>query len=155
MQVNNTQNVSFQAIHAQTSKMSTAQKKLVDNLSSLISYSDSYMKAANANIDICFFPVGINKIKAIFLDSKSESFVKTAKDNIVSVASKARENCFLTADRIMYKLDEILAGNYKIEEYDVLKVASKKTDKVELFKMLKPEEIDADRNVVEAYKNGF
>ena len=155
MQINNNPNVSFKAIHAQTSKMTTVQKKLADNLTNLISYSDSYMKASNANIDVCLLPVGVSKLKAIFLDSKSEGFVRTAKDNLVTVTSKAKENCFLTADRIMYKLDEITSGKYKIEDFDVFKINSGKTDKAELFKILEPEEIDASRNVVDVYKQGL
>ena len=155
MQINNNPNVSFKAIHAQTSKMTTAQRKLTDNITKLISYSDSYMKASDANIDVCLFPEGMSKLKAIFLDSKTEGFVRTAKDNLVTVTSKTKENCFLTADRIMEKLDEITNGKYKLEDYDVLKINSGKTDKAELFKKLKPEEIDASINIVDMYKQGL
>ena len=86
------------------------------------------------------------------MDSKAENFIRTAKDNLVTVTTRARENCFLNADRILFKLEEIMSGKYKTEEFDIEKVLSVETDKAKLFKTLKPEEIDASGNVIEAYK---
>lgn len=165
MQISKIQSPTFNGIHAQTSKMTTAQRELTAKLTDAISYSDVYAKAKNLGIDICIFPKGLRNIKAKFLDTNSENYIKNKNNNAVTFSSSLderrtaltssiaaeRKNLYKTADNFLSKLEDVLSGKFKFEEADPEKIHAGNTDMSRLFKELKVSEIDASSSVIASY----
>lgn len=144
MQINTNNSQNFKAIHAQVSKMNRPQRLLTSKITDLMSYSDSYVKLKDANIDLCILPHEGDKVKVLFLDSDSEGFVKTIKDKVLEATSRSRETVFDTADRITEKIDKILSGKCKVDDFDIFKIKAGDTDKARLFSEFEEGDIDHD-----------
>lgn len=160
MQITKIQSPSFQAIHAQTSKMTNAQRELTSKITDAISYSDAYIKAKNMGIDVCIFPKGTKNIKAKFLDIYSENYIKNKNRTPVTLSTKfdekknpdtysfaAKNNkIYENADKLINKLEEITSGKYKFEDINDEKISNGNTDLNRLLNEFKSYEIDANTN---------
>lgn len=165
MQISKVQSQSFNGIHAQTSKMTRAQRELTARLTDSISYSDVYVKAKDMGIDICIFPKGLKNIKAKFLDTYSENFVKHKNKSAVTFSTSLTEEngrptysiaaqdrtFYRNADSFINKLKEVISGKYYFEDPNYEKIDAGDTDMYRLFKELKSYEIDANSSVVSSY----
>ena len=165
MQVLKVQSPTFNGIHAQTSKMTRAQRELTARLTDAISYSDAYAKAKNSGVDICIFPKGVKNIKAKFLDTNSESFVKQKNNKDVLFSTSIPEKgdspylsiatinnkLYECADKLINKLDDVLSSRFKFEEPNYEKINARDTDMYRLFSELEFNEIDASSSVVNTY----
>ena len=165
MQISKIQSPTFNGIHAQTTKMTRAQRELTSRLTDAISYTDQYAKAKNMGIDICIFPKGLRNIKAKFLDTHSENFIKhknkqnvtffstlSEKDGNIMYSTAGENKAFYkNVDNFINKLEEILSCKFGFEEVDYEKINAKDTDMFRLFNKLNPNEIDASSSVIAAH----
>ncbi len=152
MRIANSQSPTFQAIHVQGSMMTPAQRNAVEKIVDIISYSDQYMKAKESNLDLCFIAAKDKLVEVMFLDRDSESFVKTAANEILKVTSKTANKINDVANRILKKLEETLSGKYVIEEFNAEKLALGDTEADKFFEALAPEDIDAKDLFCIAYR---
>ncbi len=134
MQISNNPNSqAFTGIQVQTSKMNKVQKALSDRISDIISYSDEYVKASEAGVDVYFIPGRVeDRVKVLFMDTDSDMFYRKDNEKRVFTILNADKENFKQADNVLEKLKQIVAGVFKEPEYDAEKILKGETDLFEL-----------------------
>lgn len=138
MQVTQVNSPQFKAIHAQISKMNSAEKRMVEQMVDIITYSETYANAGKKGLDVCFFRPK-KGLSTKFLKDKTR-FIKDKNKKILEVNAGQRPSIEEYTRKILDKIEQINDG--KFEAYNPVRKTGTRPSFEFIKKYLKDGEVD-------------
>ena len=132
MEVRNNYTPAFTGCLIKSSRMNPIQRDLSHKISTMLDYSDEYVRLDDA-VDVYFLPGKSEKsIVVKFMDTFSDMFFTKGKSHVKTSIHSENSNYSKSVDDIRAVLNDIEAGKLEVPEDDETKYLNASTDLAKL-----------------------